>query len=955
MKFRVLIFFLILFATECIAQQPVYFNITTEENLPSNDIYSIAKDSLGYIWLGTDAGLFRYNGVKYTQYSCLTQKSKAATGLVFSADGKLFFHNFSNQIFYLENEVVTEIEHHFNKVLSFFPEEEVLWVNHFEGISQYNFTTKDWKHYYIGPTKAATRINDETINFIVEDGLCALDSDGVVTKSENKVNYIPIGTAALILYNDTLWMLESLAPKIIKWKDGKYIEESNSLLINALSGKKLTDFRLLEDGCFWFTSYSGIIRYNPLNQSVNVFYEDYAFSSCMMDYEGNYWFTTLKNGIFIVPNIDFLLYYTQSAKSKILRIHHQHPYLFYTTDNGFIGKFDMETEKLKMYDAGLRGDIAATFFDKEQNAFYFNMNDKMYKLQNEKIHLLHAQSPPLKHIDKGFGYYFLASSFECSYTKNIEQVEHTEILHVWSRKVVLNEQDSLIHIATNDGLFVYRFRNNAIVLEFSLFENQQVKAIESNTDKSKMYAVVFDGSVYEIVGSKAQKILALESDVLLNHLLFDKNRLIFSTNKGLKIFNLEEKNWININKFNGLSTTDIRWATVVDGDLWLATSNGVQKIPSNFEDKKPLAKIYLNHVTIGEQKFADLQNIKLNYNQSISFEPEVIHFASMGRFQYAYRITNRNSDWVLLPAQTEQIVIPKLPSGNFKVELKAIDYIGRDSENTIIISGYVAPPFWQKWWFFVVCIALVIAVGVLIFKQRIRVLRKKQWDELEKIKLENQLHLSQQTALKAQMNPHFIFNVLNSIKGYIYENDRNSASKYLTDFSELVRKILEMSSSHMVSLRKELEALELYIKLEAMLLSGDFSFNIKTDKNIDVDFVRIPSLIIQPFVENAFKHGLRHKKGEKTLLIEIVKCKTDILQIVISDNGVGRKASDAINAVSPSGHKSFATEASSQRIELLNKEQQGVVSVEIIDLYSHNKQSTGTKVILNISVEDDEF
>jgi ligand-binding sensor domain-containing protein/two-component sensor histidine kinase len=951
---RFITFFFSVFAAACLAQQPVFFNITTEENLPSNDIYSIAKDSLGFIWLGTDAGLFRYNGVKFTQYLCPTQKSKAATGLVFSEDGKLFFHNFSNQIFYLENGVVTEIEHHFNKVLSFFPEKEVLWVNHKEGISQYNFTAKAWKDYYIGPTKAALRINDETINFIVEDGLCALDSDGVVTKSENKVNYIPIGTAALILFNDTVWMLESLAPKILKWKNGRYTEESNPTLIKALAGKKLTGFYLLEDGCFWFTSYSGIIRYNPLNQSVNVFYEDYAFSSCMMDNEGNYWFTTLKNGIFIVPNIDFLLFNAQSAKSKVLRIHHQHPNLFYTTDNGYIGKFDMETEKLKMYDTGLRGDIAATFFDREQNAFYFNMNDKMYKLQNEKIDLLHSQSPPLKHIAKSFGYYFLASSFECSYTKNIEQIEHTEILHVWSRKVIINEQDSLIYIATNDGLYVYRFSNNEPVLEFNLFKNQQIKALESNADKSKMYAVVFDGSVYEIEGSKAQKIIALDSDVLLNHLLFDNNRLIFSTNNGLEIYHLKEKSWVKINKLNGLSSTDIRWSTVVDSSIWLATSNGLQKIPSNFSDKKPLASIFLTQVMVGENQFEGYENIKLNYNEAISFEPEVIHFASMGRFQYAYRIANRNSDWVLLPAQTDQIVIPKLPSGNFKVELKAIDYIGRDSENTIIISGFVAPPFWQKWWFVLLCFVAVIAIGVLIFRQRIKVLRQKQKEELEKIKLQNQLNISQQTALKAQMNPHFIFNVLNSITGYIYENDRKSATTYLADFSDLVRRILDMSSGFYVSLSQELEALELYIKLEAMLLSGDFSYRIETDQNIDLDFVRIPSLIIQPFVENAFKHGLRHKKGEKTLLIEIVKSRQDVLQVVITDNGVGRKASAEINAASSSGHKSFATDASAKRIELLNKEQHGMVSVEIIDLYSHNNQAAGTKVILNISVENDE-
>lgn len=942
-----LLFFILIF-NGGLAQNPVFFNLTTEENLPANDVYSIVQDSLGFVWLGTDAGLFRFNGISYTQFSCTTQKSKAVSGLVFSEDGNLFFYNFTNQIFYIENGVVTEIEHPYKLAMDFLPEKEVLWLNHFDGISAYNFKTQSWTDYLVGPTNSTIRVSNDKVNFIGVKGLYSIKNDELFIHHHPDFIELPVALSELAYVNDTLFMLEGGSQRIIKWVDGNYIETNNNALLKALGRKKITQFRYMSDGCLWFTTYSGIVKFNPQNQSVNLYFEDFAFSDCMLDNEGNYWFTSLKNGIFIVPNIDFLLYSSKPIKHKVLRINYQFPNLFYSTDNGFIGKINVDTDSVQLYDSGVRGDIAAAFFDSDMKAFYFNMNDKMYKLQDEKIQLVHAQSPPLKHIAKAFGYYFLASSFECSFTKNIEQVEHTDIMSLWSRKVLANEQDSLIYVATNSGLFFYTFKNETPVLQFKLFENQQIKALESNADMSKIFAVLFNGNVYEIEGKSSKKILTLESDILLNHLLFDNNRLIFSTNKGLKIFNLEEKNWINISKFNGLSSTDIRWATVVDTSLWLATSNGVQKIPSNFEDKKPLAKIYLTHVTIGEQQFSDFQNIKLNYNQSISFEPEVIHFASMGRFQYAYRIVSQTSDWVLLPAETDEIVIPKLPSGYLKIQLKAIDYKGRDSENIIEIIGYVNPPFWQKWWFFVFCFVLVVAFGVFFFKQRIKVLRQKQQKELEKIKLENLLHLSQQTALKAQMNPHFIFNVLNSIKGYIYENDRNSASKYLTDFSELVRKILEMSSSHQVSLSKELEAFELYIKLEAMLLSADFSYTVELDEDIDADFVQIPSLIIQPFVENAFKHGLRHKKGEKNLSIKVLRKNESIIEVVVQDNGVGRKVSESINQSTLNKHQSFATEASSQRISLLNKEQKGIIGVEIIDLYSHSNKPIGTKVILQI-------
>src|SRR5690606_16137114 len=122
------------------------------------------------------------------------------------------------------------------------------------------------------------------------------------------------------------------------------------------------------------------------------------------------------------------------------------------------------------------------------------------------------------------------------------------------------------------------------------------------------------------------------------------------------------------------------------------------------------------------------------------------------------------------------------------------------------------------------------------------------------------LRLTQQSALKAQMNPHFIFNVLNSIKGYIYENDKKNAALYLSRFSELIRKILEQSSVSNIKLSEEIETLKLYIELEAMLLDNSFSCSISIAPNINPENLYIPAMLIQPLVENALKHGLRHKQ-----------------------------------------------------------------------------------------------
>jgi sensor histidine kinase YesM len=203
------------------------------------------------------------------------------------------------------------------------------------------------------------------------------------------------------------------------------------------------------------------------------------------------------------------------------------------------------------------------------------------------------------------------------------------------------------------------------------------------------------------------------------------------------------------------------------------------------------------------------------------------------------------------------------------------------------------------------------------------------------------------------MNPHFIFNVLNSIKGYIYENDKKNAALYLTSFSDLVRKVLQQSSVAEIKLEEELEILKLYIELESMLLHDNFEYSIIVDDAIDVSNIKIPGLIIQPFVENAFKHGLRHKEGIKKLTLGFtLNEQNSELQITISDNGIGREASAKLNSETTSNHQSFATEATARRIELLNYDKKNSVAINIIDYEDNQKKAIGTTVIITILLND---
>lgn len=207
-------------------------------------------------------------------------------------------------------------------------------------------------------------------------------------------------------------------------------------------------------------------------------------------------------------------------------------------------------------------------------------------------------------------------------------------------------------------------------------------------------------------------------------------------------------------------------------------------------------------------------------------------------------------------------------------------------------------------------------------------------------------------ALRAQMNPHFLFNVLNSIKLYMVQNNSQQAAAYLTKFSRLIRLILNNSKSKLVLLSQEIDALKLYIELEQLRFNNKFDFKIDVAVNMDIDFLEIPPMILQPFIENAIWHGLMHKVDGKGMLIINIQEKAGHIKILIEDNGIGRAKSQSINRRSPTKHKSFGMKITTERIDIVNHIYDTNASVEIIDLKDEKDNGNGTRVIINLPIHD---
>ncbi len=254
---------------------------------------------------------------------------------------------------------------------------------------------------------------------------------------------------------------------------------------------------------------------------------------------------------------------------------------------------------------------------------------------------------------------------------------------------------------------------------------------------------------------------------------------------------------------------------------------------------------------------------------------------------------------------------------------------------------------------------LVLALTLLTFityskqqktKKKNEIIATELRETQKRLALEKQYRASELKALKSQMNPHFVFNALNSIQEYILINERNLASDYLGKFSDLVRRYLKFSDEAAITLSEEVESLKLYLELEQLRFEDDLVTEIRIDPKLDKNHIRIPSMLVQPYVENAIKHGLLHKKKDCKLIIDFKYLNNNYIKCSILDNGVGRHKANEINHKQMRFHKSFALEATASRLELLNYKSKSKIGVEIEDLYNEDI-ACGTRVTVNIPIQ----
>lgn len=396
------------------------------------------------------------------------------------------------------------------------------------------------------------------------------------------------------------------------------------------------------------------------------------------------------------------------------------------------------------------------------------------------------------------------------------------------------------------------------------------------------------------------------------------------------------------------------WYLNSEGMLFLGGLNGINYFrPAHIAPRAGHLTVSLMGVTANGISLSGDPVVLAHDQNALEIEYAAPFYGNIERLEYRYRING--GDWSS-NGNSGEIRFPALSHGEYTFEVAA-SVNGRDwFAATTPLRLTILPPFWKEWWFIALVVLLVAGVVLAVVRRRIHSIRKQEEEkrrtEIAMMQVNQDLAASRLTALRAQMNPHFIFNALNSIQRYVLQGDVDQANKYLAKFSRLQREVLNHSSRDFISLETELEILELYLQLEQLRFEDRFEYQITLEESLDPNEISIPPMILQPFVENAIWHGLMHRNGTKRLDIEFTLRDEDVLCCRILDNGVGREAAARMRQTESARlHQSKGLKLVEERLHILEQLYRRPFRLEILDRQGVSGQVEGTEVRLMLSIQ----
>lgn len=480
--------------------------------------------------------------------------------------------------------------------------------------------------------------------------------------------------------------------------------------------------------------------------------------------------------------------------------------------------------------------------------------------------------------------------------------------------------------------------------------------------KKRIWIGTFGGG-FNLFNSSTETFTAFrESEGLPNDVVYafmedDNGYMWMSTNNGLSAYHIETGFFRNFDRSSNLQSNEFNQGAYCKGKsgrFYFGGINGVNSFDPNsiaFNPYAPPVSIsaYSKPEELLKPLLPDSENlIKLKYrNNNIFFEFVAFNYVNSRLNTYRYRLEGLDDDWVEI-GQRRTASYTNLDPGDYVFRVQASNNDGVWNTIGSSLKVYIDSPVYMRWWFNPVVFVVTLFIVCLIAYLAIKTIRAKAKQDLTETELklsqaENESVQYRLSSLRAQMDPHFIFNSLNSIQHFITKNDKESARGYLSKFSTLMRLILNSSRVETISLAEELDTLKLYVDLERLRFDNRFDYEVDITDELDPDEVEIPTMLLQPYIENAIIHGLKNKTTDQGLLKLKVTIQDEGLFFVIEDNGIGRERAAEIRQQKLSKYKSLGMRVTQDRLNIWAKGQKSP-AVKIIDLFDENNHPSGTRV-----------
>ena len=1003
----VLVFLLVIIAQrETYAQLPTLTidHLTTKEGLPSNDIWCLTKDKKGFLWIGTGRNICRYDGYSFLRLDSL--KLGYCSGVSSDSEGNIYTSNDTRGLCKINAKnlaVTTVVENNYNDTdpsndlneQSLVDSFDQVWVCDYTSVKRYNPVTKKLHRYTFTLPESGGEIyqyasfledTQHTLWVISEIGLYRYDRlhDKLVCLLGQQAllpqNRIPIRLSkGSIDASGILWLggneygLVRFSPNdqsFTIWGKGfehnsvSCVQESQDengrklLFVGTNDGisifypdrnelyhlpefynfgiqvKAMYDDRA--NGILWIGTTDGIYKYRYRNIGIrtidipqNVVRLPVKITSILSISNGNYLLGLSHSGVLLwkpATNFFHLNPYPVDASTQQLRQLLGRTFAF--TDKGIFVR-DEQNNRFSAWQPAKRlfrnTDFRDGLLDQKGRLWIVNLNEGV------------------KVIDP-----LTATEIKLWSAKEAHNLLTSTYI-----KAIQEGLDGRIWVATcSRGLFYFDERRSSFVNIETLPGNKGriiggdcINAMQRTIDGSILISSW--GGVSK-VSAKGQILHTFEfkSDALIDTYCAniaeatDKN-LWFSTNEGIHIANPKNHAIRYITTIEGLhSNSPAGFLHTPKNELILGHTNTINILNINQFNRQVIKpQIALSSIEvkgkIALQDWTAAFSLKPDEN-AITVNFSTLNFEPTSQNLFSYQLDGFESNWVDLVNQ-HTVSFTNLPARSYTLRIRSRNNFGISSESPLIIRFTIEPYFTNTWWFRTLIGLCIAALIVAMMRWRVNTLAERN-------RLDLQVAEWQLKALQSQMNPHFLFNSLNSVQNYLLTNRGIEGAKYLSKFSKLVRRIMENSNHQLLRFEQIIDTLQMYVEIESFRFNHEFSYCFDIEENELLHDVLLPPMLLQPYVENAIWHGLMPKEGSKKLLIK-ARIEQNHIVCTIEDNGVGRAF-----APRKEGHISRGQEMTKGIIDSFRRKE-SATNIDFIDLVDSENNPAGTRVKVIIPIE----